>query len=84
MPAVFHFHVAKTAGHSLINEIRQHFVPSQILTERGRVTVPFLQACGDERLRDAGFIYGHTGTGQPPICEASPTRSCCCGTHWIT
>lgn len=63
MPALFYFHVAKTAGHSLINEIRQHFAPSQILTERGRVTVPFLQAYGGERLRDIGFIYGHTGTG---------------------
>lgn len=25
--------------------------------------MPFLQAYGEDRLRDVGFIYGHTGTG---------------------
>lgn len=63
MPALFHFHVPKTAGHSIINEIREHFLPSQVLTERGNLTLPFLQSYGEQRLRDFGFIYGHAGHG---------------------
>jgi hypothetical protein len=63
MPALFYFHVAKTAGTSMIGEISQHFAESQILTDSGNLTVPFLQACGEQRLRDAGFIHGHVGPG---------------------
>lgn len=63
MPALFYFHVAKTAGNSMIGEISQHFAESQILTHSGNLTVPFLQACGKQRLRDAGLIHGHVGPG---------------------
>ena len=63
MPALFHFHVPKTAGHSIINEVREHFLPSHVLTERGNLTLPFLQSYGGQRLRDFGFIYGHAGHG---------------------
>ena len=63
MPALFYFHVAKTAGNSMIGEISQHFADSEILTDGGNLTVPFLQACGEQRLRDAGFIHGHVGPG---------------------
>jgi len=63
MPALFYFHVAKTAGTSMINEIRQHFAEADILNEGVNVTLPFLQAYGRERLRDVGFIHGHPGSG---------------------
>lgn len=63
MPPLFYFHVNKTAGNSMIGEISQHFSESQILTDSGNLTVPFLQACGEQRLRDAGFIHGHVGPG---------------------
>jgi hypothetical protein len=63
MPALFHFHVPKTAGHSVINEIRENFLPSQVLTERGNLTLPFLQSYGEQRLREFGYIYGHAGFG---------------------
>src|SRR5215475_8602669 len=63
MPALFYFHVPKTAGTSMIDEIRQHFVEPDILTEGGRLTLPFVQAYGKERLRNLGFIYGHPGSG---------------------
>jgi hypothetical protein len=61
--ALFYFHVAKTAGTSMINEIRQHFAEADILNEGVNVTLPFLQAYGRERLRDVGFIHGHPGFG---------------------
>jgi hypothetical protein len=63
MPALFYFHVAKTAGNSMIGEISQHFADSEILTDGGNLTVPFLQACGEQRLRDTGLIHGHVGPG---------------------
>ena len=63
MPALFYFHVAKTAGTSLINEIRQHFAEADILNEGVNITLPFLQAYGKERLREVGFIHGHPGFG---------------------
>lgn len=63
MPALFYFHVPKTAGTSMINEIMQHFVASETLTENGNLTLPYLQAYGKERLRELGFIHGHPGAG---------------------
>ena len=41
MPALFYFHVAKTAGTSMINEIRQHFAEEEILNEGVNITLPF-------------------------------------------
>lgn len=69
MPALFYFHVAKTAGNSMIGEISQHFAESQILTDNGNLTVAFLQACGEQSLRDAGLIHGHVGPGAAAILQ---------------
>lgn len=63
MPALFYFHVPKTAGTSMINEIREHFAESQILTDNGNLPLHFLQAYGKDQLRDFGFIHGHPGAG---------------------
>lgn len=71
MAALFYFHVPKTAGTSITDEIRQHFVESQILTENGNLTVPFLQAYGKQRLRDVGFIHGHPGVGAAAYLEGN-------------
>lgn len=63
MPALFYFHIPTTIGTGVIDVISQHYVEPQILTNSGDLTVPFLQACGEERLRDVGFIHGHVGPG---------------------
>ena len=63
MPALFYFHVAKTAGNSMVSEIRQNFAESEIVTDGGNLTLPFLEAYGKQRLRDAGFLHGHVGPG---------------------
>lgn len=47
----------------MINEIRQHFAESKVLTENGNLTLPCLQAYGKQRLREFGFIHGHPGVG---------------------
>jgi hypothetical protein len=69
MAALFYFHVPKTAGTSITDEIRQHFLESQILTENGNLTLPFLEAHGKQRLRDVGFIHGHPGVGAAAYLE---------------
>lgn len=47
----------------MIDEIRQHFAEADVLTEGGRLTLPFVQRYGKERLRNLGLIYGHPGSG---------------------
>lgn len=47
----------------MISEIRQHFAEEEILNEGVNITLPFLQAYGQERLRNTGFIHGHPGLG---------------------
>jgi hypothetical protein len=63
MPALFYFHIHRTAGTSVIAEISEHFSESQILTDGDDLTMPFLQARGEQRLRESGLIYGHAGHG---------------------
>lgn len=63
MPALFYFHIPTAAGSSVIAEIGRHFAESEILTDGGNLTKPFLEACGEERLRDAGFLYGQPAAG---------------------
>ena len=63
MPALFYFHIPTVAGSDVIAEIGRHFAESEILTDGGNLTVPFLDACGEEGLRDAGFLYGQPGSG---------------------
>ncbi len=63
MPALFYFHIPSAAGSSVIAEIGRHFAESEILTDGGNLTMPFLEACGEERLRDAGFLHGQPGAG---------------------
>ncbi len=63
MPALFYFHIHRTAGTSVIADISKHFCESQILTNGGDLTMPFLQARGEQQLRETGFIHGHAGHG---------------------
>lgn len=63
MPALFFFHIHRTAGTSVIADISKHFSESQILTDGGKLTMPFLQAHEEQQLREAGLIYGHPGHG---------------------
>jgi hypothetical protein len=63
MPALFYFHIPTAAGSSVIAEVGRHFAESEILTDGGNLTMPFLEACGEERLRDAGFLYGQPAAG---------------------
>ena len=63
MPALFYFHIPTAADSSVIAEIGHHFTGSEILSEGGNLTMPFLEACGEERLRNAGFLYGQPGAG---------------------
>jgi hypothetical protein len=63
MPALFFFHIHRTAGTSVIADISEHFIGSQILTDGGNLTMPFLQARGEQQLRGMGFIHGHAGHG---------------------
>ncbi|HTI82369.1 MAG TPA: hypothetical protein VL614_18110 [Acetobacteraceae bacterium] len=63
MPALFYFHIHRTAGTSVIADISEHFNESQILTDGGNLTMPFLQACGEQQLRETGLIHGHAHHG---------------------
>ena len=63
MPALFYFHIHRTAGTSVIADISRHFCASQILTDGDGLTTQFLRACGEQRLREAGLIHGHAGHG---------------------
>jgi hypothetical protein len=63
MPALFYFHIHRAAGTSVIAEISHHFSESQIVTDDGRLTMPFLQTRGEQQLRELGFIHGHAGHG---------------------
>jgi len=69
MAALFYFHIPKTAGTSLTDEFKQHFLESQIVSDNGNLTLPFLQAYGKQRLRDAGFIHGHPHAGAAAYLE---------------
>jgi hypothetical protein len=63
MPALFYFHLPKAAGASLIDQIGRHFAESEILTDGGNLSMDFIKACGEERLREAGFLHGQPGFG---------------------
>ena len=69
MAALFFFHIDKTAGTSITDEIKQHFAELQILTEDGNLTLPFLEAYGKQRLREVGFIHGHPQSGAAAYLE---------------
>ena len=69
MPTLFYFHVPKTAGTSMISEIREHFAESQVLTDDGNLPLHLLQAYGRARLGDFGFIYGYPGAGVATFLE---------------
>jgi hypothetical protein len=63
MPALFYFEIPMVVGTSVIAEIGRHFAESEILTDGGNLTIAFLEGCGEERLRNAGFLHGQPGPG---------------------
>ena len=63
MSALFYLHIHRTAGRSVIADISRHFSESQILTDGGDLTMPFLEARGDQQLRETRLIHGHAGHG---------------------
>jgi hypothetical protein len=63
MPALFYFHIPTAAGTSAIDQIGRHFAESEILTDGGNLSIDFIEACGEERLREAGFLHGQPGFG---------------------
>jgi len=63
MAPLFFHHIPKTAGTSLVEEIRQHYAPAEIFSEDGNLSLGALREMGGAKLRALGLIYGHPGEG---------------------
>jgi hypothetical protein len=70
-PLFFH-HIAKTGGTSLIDAVRRMTLPELGLSERGNLSLDFIQGLVARGLSPGQFIYGH-----PLVGAASPLRGRC-------